>query len=112
MTTQSTRQSLIKQITSIERMERGKLCVIKQGPEGPYYSLQNWENGRNQTRYVPRNQLPVVQANLAAYEQFQSLVGQYAQEIIQQTRAERLAGAKKKTRLPRYSWPRTRKSKT
>jgi hypothetical protein len=96
MTTFSTRQSLLKQIASIQHMERGKLCVIRPGPNGPYYNLQNWENGRNVTRYVPPDQVSALQADLAAYAQFQSLVEQYAQEVIQQTRAERAGGVKKK----------------
>lgn len=110
MTSISTRQSLLKQITSIQHMERGKLCVIRPGPKGPYYNLQSWENGHNITRYVPPDQVPALQADLAAYEQFQTLVEQYAQEIIQQTRAERTAGVKKKTPVPTCSWPRTKKS--
>ena len=110
MTTNSSPQCLLKQIASIQHMERGKLCKIRQGPEGPYYNLQSWENGRNVTRYVPRDQVPALQADLAAYEQFQTLVDQYAQEIIQQTRAERATGIKKKTPVQTCSWLKTRKS--
>ncbi len=101
MTIIATPQSLLKQITNIQHMERGKLCVIRQGPNGPYYNLQSWENGRNVTRYIPPNQVPALQANLAAYEQFQALVEQYAQAVIQQTQAERTAGVEKKRPAPR-----------
>jgi hypothetical protein len=51
-----------------------------------------------------------VAQNTANYEQFQVLVAQYAQLIIEQTRAGRTAGFKKKTLPPRSSWPKTRKS--
>lgn len=91
-------------------MERGKLCVLRQGPSGPYYHLQSWEQGRNFNRYVPREQLPAVRQALEGYQQFQQLTEQYAQAVIQRTRAE-LAGAKKKSRSrPSSSWPKTRKS--
>ena len=32
-----TPQSLIQQILQIQRMEHGSLCIIRQGPSGPYY---------------------------------------------------------------------------
>jgi hypothetical protein len=52
----------------------------------------------------------LVAEHTANYQQFQSLVGQYAQLIIEQTRTERTTGSKKKTLRPRLSGPRTRKS--
>jgi len=93
-------------------MEPGKLCVIRQGPNGPYYNLQFREGGKTVTRYVASDQAQVVAQHTANYQQFQSLVGQYAQLIIEQTRAERAGGFKKKTLRPSSSGPRTRKSST
>jgi hypothetical protein len=84
-------------------MERGKLCVIRQSPNGPYYNLQSWEKGRNITRYVPRDQVPILEADIKAYEQFQALVEEYAQLVIDQTRAQRMIGLKKKNQHPRCS---------
>jgi hypothetical protein len=52
----------------------------------------------------------VVAEHTANYQQFQLLVGQYAQLIIEQTRAERTGSFKKKTSRPRFSGPKTRKS--
>ncbi len=101
---------ILQQIAQIQRMEPGKLCVIRQGPNGPYYNLQCREQGKTLTRYVPPDQLEVLSQHTANFQKFQALVGQYAQLIIQQTRAERSAGLKKKTSRPRSSWPRTRKS--
>ena len=101
---------LLQNIAQIQRMEPGKLCVIGQGPNGPYYNLQCREGGKTLTRYVPADQAQVVAEHTANYQQFQSLVGQYAQLIIDQTRAERAGGFKKKTLLPRSSGPKTRKS--
>jgi hypothetical protein len=102
---------LLQQIAQIQRMEPGKLCVIGQGPNGPYYNLQCREDGRPVSRYVPPDQVEAVTRHTANYQKFQSLVAQYAQSVVQQTRDERAAGSKKKNRSrPRSSWPRTKKS--
>jgi len=85
----STREVLLQKIAQIQQMERGKLCVIRHGPHGPFYNLQSWENGRNVTRYVPRDQVAILEADIKAYEQFQALVEEYAQLVINQTRAIR-----------------------
>jgi len=101
---------ILHQIAQIQHMEPGKLCVIGQGPNGPYYNLQCREKGKTLTLYVPADQVPLVAEHTANYQQFQALVAQYAQIIIEQTRVERTAGFKKKTSRPRSSWPKTRKS--
>ena len=101
---------LLQQIAQIQHMEPGKLCVIGQGPNGPYYNLQCRERGKTVTRYVPADQAPVVAHHTANYQTFQGLVDQYAQLIVEQTRAERTAGLKKRTSPRKSSWPRTRKS--
>jgi len=101
---------ILQQIAQIQRMEPGKLCVIRQGPNGPYYNLQCREQGKTLTRYIPADQVEALSEHTANYQKFQELVGQYAQLIIEQTRAERSAGLKKKTSRPRSSWPKTRKS--
>ena len=101
---------LLQQIAQIQRMEPGKLCIIGHGPNGPYYNLQCREGGKTLTRYIPTDQAPLVAEHTANYQQFQLLVGQYAQLIIEQTRAERTGGSKKKTLRPKLSGPRTRKS--
>ena len=93
-------------------MERGKLCVLREGPHGPYFNHQTWENGKNISRYVPQDQVPALRQAIAGYEQFQNLTEQYAQLIIDQTRAELANGLKKKTPRPSSFWPKTRKSST
>ena len=110
MNTPITPQSLLQQIAQIQQLERGKLCVIRQGPDGPYYNHQTWENGQNVSCYVARDQVPALQQAIAGYEQFEALVEQYVQLKVRQTRAERAAGSKKKTARPNSSWPKTRKS--
>lgn len=110
MNAQITPQSLLQQIAQLQQMERGKLCVLRQGPQGPYYNHQTWENGKNVSRYVPRDDVPALQQAIAGYEQFQSLTDQYAQMIIERTRAERASGLKKKTSPSKSSWPKTKRS--
>jgi hypothetical protein len=101
---------LLQQIAQIQRMEPGKVCIIRQGPNGPYYNLQCREQGKTVSRYVPGDQVEILTQHTANYQKFQALVSQYAQLIIEQTRAERTTGLKKKTSRPRSSWPKTRKS--
>ena len=103
---------LLNQIVHIQRMERGKLTVMRQGPEGPYFKLQAWEKGRNLSRYVSRDQADAVQQALDGYHRYCELTEQYAQAIIDQTRTELAAQSKKKHyRLRRTSsWRRSRKS--
>jgi hypothetical protein len=108
---------LLAQIAQIQFMERGKLSPYtfkaRAVPATPYYKLQGWEQGKNVTRYIRPEQVPLVETALAGYAQFQDLVEQYAQQVIAQTR-EQLAtvGVKKKPgRRPGSSWRRSRKSK-
>ena len=101
---------ILQQIAQIQQMEPGKLCVIGQGPQGPYYNLQCRGNGKPVSRYVPQEQLELVALHTTNYQKFQELVAQYAQKIIEQTRVERAAGLKKKTRPRNSSWPKSRKS--
>lgn len=101
-----------QQVAQIKRMERGKLTVMSQGPEGPHYKLQAWQNGKNVSRHVSRDQADAVQDALEGYHKFQHLTQEYAQGVIDQTRAELAAHSKKKIYNLRRksSWPKTRKS--
>jgi len=101
---------ILHEIAQIQHMELGKLCIIRQGPTGPYYNLQCRENGKPVSRYVPGDQVELVAQHTANYQRFQALVTQYAQLITERTRTERTAGSKKKTSPPRSSWPKTRRS--
>lgn len=101
---------ILQQITQIQQMEPGKLCIMRQGPNGPYYNLQWREQGQAISRYVPSDQVEAVAQNTANYQTFQALVAQYAQVLIERTRGERIAGFKKKPPLLKSSWAKTRKS--
>jgi hypothetical protein len=99
--TKSTPQSVLHDIAQIQHMERGTLNVIRQGPRGPYYNHQAYEEGRNVSRYVPPEQVGQIQEALHGYRRFQELAQQYAQLVVEKTRAERAAGSKKnKIRRP------------
>lgn len=100
---------LLQQIANIERMEPGKLCVIGQGKDGPYYNLQCRENGTPVSRYVSQDQVELVKENTENYRTFQVLVEQYAQEVITRTRKERLEGKKKGQRVS--FWLKTKNSR-
>jgi len=111
-----TPQFLLEQILQIQRMEHGSLSVIRQGPNGPYYNLNSWENGKNRCRYLPQDKVPEVKQAIEGYHKYQQLTEQYAQQIVQQTRAELNIGVKKKPQPnpenshPKSAWPRSRKS--
>jgi len=88
-------------MAQIQRMEPGKLTAYhlknRPGKSGPYYKLQHHENGKNLTQYIRPEDVAVVQAAVDGYNQFEKLVSEYSQIIIQQTREERRGGLKKKT---------------
>jgi hypothetical protein len=94
-------QSFLEQAALIQRMARGKLSVMRQGPNGPYFKLQSWEKGKNISRYIPASQAPDYQEALRCYQEYQQLIEQYAQQIIDRTRAEIAAGLKKKANFRR-----------
>jgi hypothetical protein len=98
---ESQKRHILQQIAAIPTMERGKLSTYsfkdRSGANGPYHKLQQWQEGKNQTRYVPAEDLPQVQAALAGYEQYQQLTTQYAELVIAETR-EDIADSKKNSR--------------
>ena len=100
MPTPTTPEAILAQIAAIPALEQGKLCLLRHGPNGPYYNLQRWENGANISQYVPADQLPAVEANVAAYAQFQELIACYVQLVSTRSREARLSGEKKTPRPP------------
>ena len=102
---------LFEQIAQIQRMERGKLSVMREGPESTHFKLQVWENGKNLSRHISSDQAPVVQEAIEGYRKFKDLTEQYAQQVIDKTRAELTDLKKSKSnRHRKSSWHRTRKS--
>ena len=60
-------EELLNQIAQIQRMIRGKLCVLRQGPKGPYHNCQCWEKGKNVSHYVPSDQFAAYQEAIRGY---------------------------------------------
>ena len=87
MNTTPTSESILRQIAQIQHLDRGSVSIIRHGPNGPYYNHQCYENGRNVSRYVPADQVPQLQQAIQNYQRFEHLVGQYAQLLIEKTRA-------------------------
>ena len=107
------KQQILQQIAAISAMERGRLSAYsfkeRSGVAGPYHKLQQWQQGKNHTRYVPAEEVPAVEAALAGYAQYQQLTEEYANRVIAETR-QALAGSKKKKFPQRSAWPNKRKS--
>jgi hypothetical protein len=82
-------ETLLREIASIQQMERGKLCRMRRGPNGDYYNHQTWERGKNVVRYVPRDQVASLKHAIAGYEEFLRLTQIYADEIIRRSRQSR-----------------------
>jgi hypothetical protein len=103
---------LLEQIAKIKHMERGKLSPMGEGSEGPFFRLQAWEDGKNNSRYVPQEQAEAVQKAIDGYQQYKELTEEYAQQVIERMRAELAAGSKKNGRKSRRksSSPKTKKS--
>ena len=88
-------ESLLQQIAGINRMERGKLSVIREGSTGPFYNLQYREAGKNKTVYVPREQADQVRENTDNYRKAAEIFDQYVEQKSEQARSERQGGKKR-----------------
>lgn len=77
---------LLERMAAIERMERGKLCRMT---GRPHYNHQTWRNGRNQVRYVPQDEVPQLEKDIAGYRLFTQLAEEYADEVVRLTRQQR-----------------------
>jgi hypothetical protein len=100
--------SILQQISQIQSMERGSLHIIREGPQGPYYNHQCYENGKHVSRYVPQAEVPQIQEAIENFNRFQLLSEKYGQLMIEETRAQRQGGIKKKRH--NSSLPKTKKS--
>ncbi len=72
----TTPQSILSELAQIQRLDRGPLSVIRQGPQGHYCNHQCYENGWNVSHYVPGEQVTELKEAIAAYHRFQELVEQ------------------------------------
>jgi hypothetical protein len=80
-------------MAALDRMERGRLSEQflkgqKDGQpvlRGPYYVLQRRWGEQILKERVPRDRLPLVQADIQRHEQFQKLADRYAEVTEQMT---------------------------
>jgi len=79
-------RQIVERMAAIERMERGKLCQMS---GRPHYNHQTWRNGKNEVRYVSKDDAPELQKDIDGYRVFIKLAEQYADEVICKTRRER-----------------------
>lgn len=77
---------LLERMGAIERMERGKLCQMG---GRPHYNHQTWRGGRNEVRYVPKDEVAALKKDIAGYQLFTELAEQYADEVIRASRRKR-----------------------
>lgn len=99
MTTQPRRQAILPEMNASTRMERGKLCTQSPGPSSPpCHKLQCWHQGKNHTRYVPRDEVPALQQALAGHQRFQQLAAEFVDVTVAMTRQEQEADRKKNSR--------------
>ena len=77
---------LLERMAAIEGMERGKLCQMS---GRPHYNHQAWRDGRNEVRYIPKDEVVDLKKDIAGYTLFAKLAEQYADEVIRASRRER-----------------------
>lgn len=103
MNLKPTPQSLLQQAAQIPHLERGKLSIIREGPDGPYYNHQCRQDGKNVSRYVPREQVPAVQEAIEGYGKFTGLIEQYVDQLVEETRKQISTDSKTTTKSRRSS---------
>ena len=94
--------ALLEQMGQIPCLIRGKLTsqtYTSQGrSQGPYFTLQRWEQGKNKSQRVSPPQLALIREAVSGFERFQQLAEQFAQLVEQQTWEAQTAELKKKFR--------------
>jgi hypothetical protein len=91
-------KTLLEQAAKIPRLERGKISILREGPTGPFYNHQFRKDGKNVSRYLPREQVKPLQEAINGYTQFESLIEQYVDQVVEKTREEMALDSKKNFR--------------
>jgi hypothetical protein len=99
---QQQKAAVLQQMGQIPYLIRGKLSsqtyVAKGRSQGPYFTLQRWEEGKNKSQRIPPQQLPMIQEAVTGFEHFQQLADQFVGLTEQQTWEALPADLKKKFR--------------
>jgi hypothetical protein len=115
------REHLLEQMRAIEEMERGALAEeyrvrTVNGVEvkaGPYFKLQEWKEGRNQSRRVSPEEAVALQAGIAGRQRFEGLAAAFIDATVAATHAAAATPEQKKTarrKSQRRSSPKRRPS--
>lgn len=90
------RAQILQRMEQIQTMERGSLQEesrpSRQDPDlanGPYFKHQVWEDGKNQTRRVPREEADSLGEAIQGRKQFEALAEQFVSATVAMTRARR-----------------------
>lgn len=99
---QQQKAAILQQMGQIPYILRGKLTSqtyeAKGRSQGPYYTLQRWEEGKNKSQRISPPQLPMIQEAVNGFERFQQLADQFVGLTEQQTWEAQPADIKKKFR--------------
>ncbi len=72
------RAALVHEATTLPSYIKGKICEIKKtrknGEVVTYYNLQYWHQGRNHTKYIPREALPRVREGIQNAQRLEKIL--------------------------------------
>jgi hypothetical protein len=96
------RKDILSDIANIPVLIEGKLCA-RRNTEGQTtgHKLQRWRDGKNQTRYVPENQLELVRKGTDGFQRFSALSKEYVARCEQEALHPADEAKKKPTRRSR-----------
>lgn len=86
-------QEILRQLSEITNMERGKVCKMK-GRKG--FNHQTWHKGRNIVKYIHAEDVLDIELAIKEYNRFMLLAQKYADEIIKHSRKERKIKSEKR----------------
>jgi hypothetical protein len=115
------REHLLEQMRAIEEMERGALAEeyrarTVEGVEvkaGPYFKLQEWKEGRNQSRRVSPEEAAALRAGIAGRQRFEALADEFIDLTVAATHADAATPESKKNgrrKSTRHSSPKRQPS--
>jgi hypothetical protein len=103
------REQILQQIRAIDRLRRGSLSrqffkkrrAHSKHPQGPYYVLQGYVQGKKFSERVPADQAPQIEPLVANYKRFEELAEEFVAVTDQLTRHSQAAPDAKKNSRPK-----------
>ncbi len=96
MDTKLTPESLLQQISQIPRLERGTLVLRVKGLRDLIITTNVMKTAATSPVTSPPNRCQNYRKAIEGYHQVQALMAQYLQLLVERTRSERAADAKKR----------------